>query len=184
MPRIIKATGYDYDGRDFIETELTTTLAPNGTVTSAGEPITLKAARQMINGYLTPIIEQLSASDILPAEKAALEESNIAVFYGKETLMLLLAQANCEGIRFYFCKNQDNKQSLVLVGIDKNQQDLGLPDGAKTLIDRNLNLEGFQDNAVANEVGGPKSLRDYLNSNKLIPDPIGEALTALLTVGN
>ena len=45
-------------------------------------------------------------------------------FFGKETLQRILKQKGCVGIRCYFGKTDDGKPSLVLVGVDKEQNDL------------------------------------------------------------
>jgi hypothetical protein len=48
----------------------------------------------------------------------------IGVFMGKEKIKAILDQSECEGIRFYFAKNERNENNLVLVGADKNENDL------------------------------------------------------------
>ena len=45
-------------------------------------------------------------------------------FFGKETLLRILDQEGCVGIRCYFGKTDDGKPSLVLVGVDKDQNDI------------------------------------------------------------
>ncbi|GAB4022487.1 hypothetical protein [Spirosoma koreense] len=189
MAKIFKADGLDYDGSKFVNKQITLNL--EGSVTTTGEPITLQAARAMTDGYLQPIIsryktlvaslgEKSSDTDITN-EIDSLLDANISVFYGKETLLLLLSQPDCEGIRFYFCKNHKDKQSLVLVGIDSNERDLGLPDEFKTIIDPDL--KSFPEGVLAEEVGGPNTLRDYLSGiHELVEDPVGEALNKRIKI--
>jgi hypothetical protein len=40
-------------------------------------------------------------------------------FYGKKTLLRILGQPNCVGIRYYLARNARGQQTLVLVGEDK-----------------------------------------------------------------
>ena len=188
MAKTVTADGLDYKNGKFVKKKLTIKLAPEGSVTAAGKPITLKAVKAMTDGYLLPKLDrlkQLRAKSIgkskeEKAEEKALLESNIAVFFGKETLMLLLSQTDCEGIRFYFCRNHEKKQSLVLVGVDGAKNDLGIHSKHGSIIDRNLDINDLQEDIPADEVGGPKSLQDYLNDNKLIGDPVGDAIKEYL----
>lgn len=46
--------------------------------------------------------------------------------FGKEALLFLLSQPGCDGIRFYYCLNPEHeKPSLVLVGVNKDQDEIG-----------------------------------------------------------
>lgn len=47
-----------------------------------------------------------------------------AVFYGKDILNQLLKQSGCVGIRFHFAIDSDGKNTLVLTGVDANENDL------------------------------------------------------------
>ena len=55
-----------------------------------------------------------------------------AVSYGKTVLEKILAQKGCVGIRFYFAKDKNGRQTLIFVGIDKNGKDITAPANAKT----------------------------------------------------
>ncbi|GAB3693121.1 hypothetical protein GCM10027592_12670 [Spirosoma flavus] len=174
MSNIIKVAGIDYDGEKFVEAELIINLAPDGDIRGAGKPITLNAAKVMIDSYLSPVIDDLKNPD----KKENALKAPIAVYYGKETLMLLLSQSNCEGIRFYFCKNHHERASLVLIGIDKDGSDLGIPielrnENIKSIVDPDV--ESLADGTLIYEVGGPDTLIDLLEFG-IAGDPVGEAL--------
>ena len=47
-----------------------------------------------------------------------------AVFYGKDILEQLLNQSGCVGIRFHFGIDTDGKNSLVLTGVDADENDI------------------------------------------------------------
>ncbi|MBA2613603.1 MAG: hypothetical protein H0U95_16695 [Bacteroidetes bacterium] len=47
-----------------------------------------------------------------------------AHFFGVEKLKLILAQKDCVGVRMYYAKDDTGKPALVLVGVDKNENDL------------------------------------------------------------
>lgn len=47
-----------------------------------------------------------------------------AVYYGKNIINQLLAQPGVVGIRFHFGIDTDGKNTLVLVGVDANENDI------------------------------------------------------------
>ncbi|MBA2610547.1 MAG: hypothetical protein H0U95_01155 [Bacteroidetes bacterium] len=47
-----------------------------------------------------------------------------AHFFGVEKLKLILAQKDCVGVRMYYAKDDTDKPALVLVGVDRNENDL------------------------------------------------------------
>lgn len=47
-----------------------------------------------------------------------------AHFFGVEKLKLILNQKDCVGIRMFYAKDNENKPVLVLVGVDRNENDL------------------------------------------------------------
>ncbi len=47
-----------------------------------------------------------------------------AVTYGKDILNQLLEQSDCVGIRFHFAIDNDGKNTLVLTGVDANENDV------------------------------------------------------------
>lgn len=47
-----------------------------------------------------------------------------AVYYGKNIINQLLAQPGVVGIRFYFGIDTDGKNTLVLAGVDANENDV------------------------------------------------------------
>lgn len=51
-------------------------------------------------------------------------DTTIAHFFGREILEKLLAQDNCMGIRMYYGINTEGEKQLVLVGADKDENDL------------------------------------------------------------
>ena len=46
------------------------------------------------------------------------------VFFGRNHIEKILAQGDCKGLRFYFAKNLDGSQTLVMVGADSGEEDL------------------------------------------------------------
>lgn len=50
--------------------------------------------------------------------------SRLGGFFGEAAVRDLLDQTNCVGIRYYYGLDKDNKQVLVLVGTDANENDL------------------------------------------------------------
>ena len=84
-------------------------------------------------------------------EQSGPDPINIAVAFDKQLLLLMLSQQECEGIRFYFCTRPDNqRQSLVMVGMDKAGNDLGQP---ISMDKRAASIFGANDGQAANLVG-------------------------------
>lgn len=54
----------------------------------------------------------------------AYPESGKGVAYGRIQIETLLAQPGCNGIRMYFAKEVDGGETLVLVGVDANGNDM------------------------------------------------------------
>jgi hypothetical protein len=77
-------------------------------VTGLGNPLTADAAAQMLHKW----------------QMAVPDAQEVYVDFGKETLLFLLSQEGCEGIRFYFCKNHGDAFSLVLIGFDKEGREI------------------------------------------------------------
>lgn len=102
-------------------------VTPDLEKTSALTAEEREAADRM--GTLIPFsqFEEMKASfqkDISP-------EGTRAVSYGRTVLEKVLAQKGCVGIRFYFAKDKEGKQTLIFIGVDKNGNDMTSPVNAK-----------------------------------------------------
>lgn len=105
-------------------------------VSRMGKLVTKSAANSMHRDYIQAVNTILDKTNISKDDRDALKKMiTVQVMFGKEALMFLLAQANCEGIRFYSCFSPEALPSLLLVGVDKNKGDLGTePNG--TIIEK------------------------------------------------
>ncbi len=56
-------------------------------------------------------------------EKAS-KGSIYGTFFGKQSLLAILGQAECVGIRFYFGKDFGGKDQLILVGVKEDGSEL------------------------------------------------------------
>jgi len=61
------------------------------------------------------------------AAMKALEAQPIGIVIGKQALLMLLGQKECEGIRLYFCKNPWGKNSVAAVGVRVMRDSAGKP---------------------------------------------------------
>ncbi len=152
----IVAPGYDFNDGEFVPCLLTSPLQKDSSAGGEGQPITLVAAQEMVGRYHQLLRNRLTEAREKGTEDEILDEV-VAVTFGKETLLLLLSQAGCEGIRFYLCKNQDHRTSLVMVGIDGERSDLSAT-GQKGVL---LEWSAGDPYTFMDEVGGPKTLRDF-----------------------
>jgi hypothetical protein len=135
--------GIDFSGEQFSEAaELVYSIQKGGA--GLGNPITADASAKMIAQW----------------HIANPNTPEVAVDFGKETLLWILSQAKCEGIRFYFCKNHKNTLSLVLVGYD---------DASREINGENIGLAGKEQPVLA-EVGGGGNKQVILADIAASPD--------------
>ncbi len=103
------------DGGDVLE-EIETPVdyaypRSSGPLAESGRPITFETAHRFIDEY----VRDADGDDVA------------AITFNKDILLLLLSQSACEGIRFYYgCYPNSRDKTLVLVGVDKNDNDLGV----------------------------------------------------------
>ena len=76
------------------------------------------------NGTEGEFISLSEAADMTTAWRNGNNGTTKAVFYGKDKLNDILAQEGCVGIRMYFAENSDGEKTLVLVGVESNQNDM------------------------------------------------------------
>jgi hypothetical protein len=80
---------------------------------------------QIIQKNLKKIGEEIShelGAKMVKDFQDAYPNETTANFIGRDILDRILAQPDCEGIRFYYALNESGKKTLVYVGIDKNEQ--------------------------------------------------------------
>lgn len=111
-------------------------------------------------------------------------EDNVAIDFDKQSILTILSQENCSGIRFYFCKKEDNTISLVLVGIN-GENDLNYENGRGTImptediISNSLPDEVEIQPTIIMEVGGPKRFEDFKNK-EFVSSGFGSSIKDLI----
>ncbi len=107
MPTKIELTGYEFSDIEkiFVKKSLFY-KEPEPTKTYAhGEPATVNAAKTFISNYWDEIKGMPDA-----------KSQNIAFTFGRETLLSILAQEECAGIKFYFGKRIESQRPVDFVG--------------------------------------------------------------------
>ena len=99
-------------GKKFAEKEITFTLADDKTVTGKGRLITPRACYQMVKQKFDDTIR--SSKNI--------QKDFTGYLVGKEAILQILAQQDCEGIMILDCVNDEDSPSLVILGVDKYEQ--------------------------------------------------------------
>ncbi|MEN9571026.1 MAG: hypothetical protein RL172_2257 [Bacteroidota bacterium] len=135
----VTESGIDYDGHSYNENQkFEYELAADSTPVGYAKSVSPNAAKQMITDCITELvidaIAQLPSTATLEEKIAIistkLSDENIAIEFGKEALLLILAQEDCVGIRFAFCKNRTAEKSVVAMGIKIetiNNQPMSVP---------------------------------------------------------
>lgn len=131
---VMKLNGRDAAGDVF---PLTIAIAPDlSEVRGFGKPITQDAADQMINAYadevelVTKFIDQKLGTfrghpelGVLTALLSPAAQTVSGVF-GKEIIMQILAQKNCEGIRYVVGRDTiTNKNTIILLGVTESPEE-------------------------------------------------------------
>lgn len=119
--KFVTNSGLDYDGKKWItDAELEIALQPDNLPSGFGRSITPGAFRKMISSKLIKLKNEFIAtrpqydSEQL---KSFLNNQKCAVEFGKETILRVLSQKNCTGLRFTFCVNDVDEESIIVSGL-------------------------------------------------------------------
>lgn len=99
-------------GKIYEEREIKFKLAEDNSVTGEGRLITPHACFQMVKEKFDDIL----------ANKGDIEKEYTGYRVGKEAILQILAQTDCEGLMIMQCRSDEGKDSLVFAGIDKGEQ--------------------------------------------------------------
>ncbi len=119
--------------------EITTEIPLQEGIPGLGMPVTKEAADQMIDKYITANIDN--------------PHQNLSIEFGRETLLYLLAQCECESLKLYFCINHKGEKSLVAVPMKMDR---------RTILIKNADGEEI----AGSEVGGGETILQFLERNK------------------
>ncbi len=138
-----------------------------------GHSITRRAFRKMVGDKLLQLKENFKK---LPIEQTSvnletyLKSQKCAVEFGKESILRVLSQENCIGLRFTFCINDKGEESVIVSGLIEE-------DGKTVMIKREyykaseINIE--RDNvAFDEEKGVGLSYKELLDQNKISIDEL------------
>jgi hypothetical protein len=129
----------------------------------AGMPVTMALCRKIVHEYckrqdaLFTLLSTLTPSTQLTEVLATVSPINqvISGIYGRDTIMHLLEQEGCEGI-MYVNGIYDDKDTIVLIGVDKN----GIPIGGKAKFA--TDVRPLNDAVIYEVKGGGKRQADVL----------------------
>lgn len=168
-------------------------LEKEAPIKDSGALVTTAAFRQMIKQKLSLLQDELRKDPEL-TEAMITEKLNnkiCSVDFGKGTLLRLLSQSRCMGLRFTFCVNHENQDSIIVSGIEfingSIDPNTGRVVGAKAIV---LNYENYSlENAsgsktMDDEKGVGRNYADFFNEIQLPfsdfitkQDPTDEKLT-------
>ena len=143
----IKATIRDFDSTQNVfvsSSDESIQLADDQKTTGLGEIVSSKAARKMIQNRFEAEIANPSAQG----------SETFAYDIGKESILMILLQEGCEGIRFIPCINPENNNSLVAMGIMSDQKPIK---GANFALQK-LNMPRSADDPIIIEKIGKTSV--------------------------
>lgn len=125
--KYVTETGVDFFNNKFhSDRTLTYDLISDDNPIGFGKTVTPRAANAMIKQRITETVEAIikAKSPAISTEAQLVEyitdkltSDRVAIEYGRETLLRILSQEDCVGIRFANCKNSNGKNSIVAIGI-------------------------------------------------------------------
>jgi hypothetical protein len=96
----------------------------------------LKTTIMSFTGNEGDYISLTDGSSYTAAYRAANPGSTQGHFFGSTKIKALLAQSGCVGLRFYHGIDTNGLKQLVVVGVDKNENDLTT--GASLILDKSV----------------------------------------------
>jgi hypothetical protein len=168
-------------------------LSPDDSPTGAGKTISPKATVKMIKDQITEnVVEIITRAENVTKKEDEIKQiiinefstKHIATEFGKESLLRLLAQEDCVGIRFTTCKSISGR-SIIAVGLmeenNNNGAKISVPLKKEFYIDPELGQRGtatseyaplaeeegvgLSTKKVLEDMG--KNLADFVNELKL-----------------
>jgi len=150
-------------------------------VAGGGQPMSMEVLKESIDINIKELKASLKDAENKNNTAAVREilDQSIAITLGKESLFLILSQKECDGIRFYFCKNPKGRNSVAAIGVkikrhpDTGQpqrgsdgrviaEDIGAEDNHNTILyNKNLKV-----NVLNSEVGPPYNLEEFLKGGE------------------
>jgi hypothetical protein len=138
MPRkkhVITIPGYDYDkDKGWVDKEIESELNDDESLAGYSMPITEKMRDHMVELYREFLYKTFKT-------KEEAEAQTVYYTFGKEALMLILSQVDCDGITFYLGVNDKDDthkyNTLIASGSKVRKDDKGQPatKGGKIIIE-------------------------------------------------
>lgn len=111
----------------------------------------LSAQEARVAASLGGIIPYKEAKAQMDAYQKNSPDEIKAVAFGKDVIDKLMNQKGVVGLRFYFAKGKDGKNSLVFVGIDKDGKDVTTTANARSSEEGGVGGEGMPCPGFCNE---------------------------------
>ena len=170
------AIGIDLSGKPIFE-EREYVLNSEFPLAGWGRPMAFDFLKEQILKHNQQKVDLFNA-ETDAEKKENLGKENVAITLGKESLMAILSQKGCEGIRFYFCENPWGRSSVAAVGVRSAvvngvevAQDIGVEDEDNRVSILN-NASGGE--VINSEVGPPNTVGELFKesdeSNPFIDD--------------
>lgn len=155
----ITLQGKDFQNGSFVDSEVKISICDDSQLTGFSRPITQDAKREMINSFIDELQNKLKAVDAQSVEYKGIMNQTVSVDFGKESLLLLLSQPGCEGIKFSFAKGINTQYTLVAEGLTigtNGVQPVIIPD----VTDKSGNV--IKNEPMTFEVVPPYTLEDWV----------------------
>lgn len=152
MRRKKRIEGKDLCGQKSCNLDMDFEIQENDKTAGMGMPVTTRLCEHMVKKHfqnqdeIENELDKLESTEELNKirERISPENDVVSGIYGRDTLMQILEQEGCEGIRYIYCVYPEEKDdinskevnSIVLIGVDKDANPVG---GKDKYLNYNIN---------------------------------------------
>lgn len=175
-------------------------LAPDhAEVRGFGQPITQQAASVMVDDYVNDIkkanslLSRIESNDThrdiiddpgfgIIKDLLSLTTQTVSGVFGKEIILQILAQRNCEGIRYAIGKSR-GKNTLILVGVTEDEEGIPREENgelippSKAIVNKDFNELPALNRVNGNGAAAAATSEDNININYIMAEVHRSSLT-------
>ena len=160
--KFVTDSGLDYDGKKWnTKTHIEIDLPSDDTPPGFGRSITPRAFRKMIGDKLLKLKDEFRRSGAQQNSNELeifLAGQKCSVDFGKESILRILSQKGCDGLRFTFCLNDQMDESIIVSAYVEDK-------GESVIINKDAYRKENLDNPITtfdDEKGVGKSYADFV----------------------
>jgi hypothetical protein len=164
-------TGLDFNGKKWTTKTLEFDLSSDDSPDGYGRSITEKAFVKMVGNRLHKLKEHIANTGVTDDKKVAdlLHKHASSIEFGRQNVLRILSQPNCEGLRVTFCINDVGEESVILSGYEKAPENSKVTYMLKKEAIKNAQkAKSAAQTSMMEEKGVGKSYRDLVSETGVL----------------